>query len=176
RRQVNVYDADGNLKNRGLLVLDCVRSIQVDDEGNLYALYRPAERPWGDYLALSKFSPSGGEPLWSRRWEGCIGWAQVANPPCHCTTSRHHQTLDAKGYLYAAGNYSVQVIDCKTGKLVGEFGSYGNMDCQGKGSRFPHPELPFGAISALSVWKDRLFVVDELNRRIVKCRIIYAKR
>lgn len=49
------------------------------------------------------------------------------------------------------------------------------MDCQGIGSEFPHPELPFGTISGLSVWKDRLFVVDELNRRIVKCRIIYGK-
>jgi len=175
-RQVNVYDADGKLKKRGLLVLDCVRGIQVDDEGNLYALYRPANRPWDDYLAISKFSPSGGEPLWSRRWEGVQGWAQVPNPPCHCTTSRHHQTLDGKGYLYAAGKYSVQVIDCDTGKLVGEFGSYGNMDCQGTGSKFPHPELPFGSISALSVWKDRLFIVDELNRRIVKCRIIYGKQ
>jgi len=70
------------------------------------------------------------------------------------------------------------VIRCETGELVGEFGSYGNMDCRGKGSRFPHPELPFGTISSLSVWKDRLFVVDELNRRIVKCRIVYepAKR
>ena len=77
------------------------------------------------------------------------------------------------GYLYAATRYSVQVVDCATGKLVGEFGSYGNMDCQGKDSTFPHPELPFGAVSALSVWKDRLFVVDELNRRIVKCRIVY---
>jgi len=174
-RQINVYDADGKLKKRGLLRLDCVRGIQVDDEGNLYPLYRPAERPWGDYLVLSKFPPSGGDPLWSRRWEGCIRFAQLANPPCHCNTWRHHQTLDEKGYLYAAGKYSVQVIDCETGNLVGEFGSYGNMDCQGKGSRFPHPELPFGTISALSVWKDRLFVVDVLNRRIVKCRIVYGQ-
>ncbi len=95
------------------------------------------------------------------------------SPPCHCVAPRYHQTLDEKGYLYAAGKYSVQVIDCKTGQLVGEFGSYGNMDCQGKGSKYPHPELPFGAISALSVWKDRLFAVDVLNRRIVKCRIVY---
>jgi hypothetical protein len=174
-RQVNVYDADGKLQKRGLLVLDCVRGIEVDGEGNLYAMYRPAKRPWDDYLVLSKFSPSGGEPLWSRRCEGYLRWAQLANPPCHCNTWRHHQTLDGKGYLYAAGKYSVQVIDCETGKLVGEFGSYGNMDCQGKGSKFPHPELPFGTISALSVWKDRLFVVDVLNRRIVKCRIIYGQ-
>jgi len=175
RRQVNVYDADGTLQKQGLLVLDCVRGLQLDDEGYLYALHRPAERPWEDYLAVSRFAPSGGEPLWTRRWDGYIGQAEAIFAPCHCITSRQHQTLDGKGYLYAAGKYSVQVIDCETGKLVGEFGSYGNMDCQGKGSKFPHPELPFGTISALSVWKDRLFVVDMLNRRIVKCRIVYGQ-
>ena len=139
RHQVNVYDANGNLKTKGLLRLDCVRGIQVDDEGSIYALHRPAERPWENYLALSKFSPSGGAPLWSRRWDGYIGQAQVTFAPCHCITSRQHQTLDGRGYLYAAGKHSVQVIDCATGKLVGEFGSYGNRDCQGRGSAFPHP-------------------------------------
>ena len=174
-RQVNVYDADGKLRTRGLLRLDCVRGRQVDDEGDLYDLPRPSQRAWDDYLALSRFPPSGGEPLWSRPWTGYLGQAEVTFAPCHCITSRQHQTLDEKGYLYAAGKYSVQVIHCETGKLVGEFGSYGNMDCQGKGSKFPHPELPFGTISALSVWKARLFVVDVLNRRIVKCRIVYAQ-
>jgi hypothetical protein len=162
------------LQKKGLLVLDCVRGLQVDGKGNLYALHRPVERPWEDYLALSKFSPAGGDPLWSRRWEGFPGEAQVTNAPCHCTTFRFHQTLDEAGYLYAAGNHSIQVIDCRTGKLVGEFGSYGNLDCLGPGSAFPHPELPFGLISALAVWKDRLFAVDMLNRRIVKCRIVYS--
>jgi hypothetical protein len=64
------------------------------------------------------------------------------------------------------------VIDGATGELVGEFGSYGNLDGQGPGSPSPHPELPFGLISALSVWQDRLFDVDVLNRRIVMCRIV----
>jgi hypothetical protein len=176
RRQVNVYDTRGEVKTRGLLRLDAVRGIQVDDKGHLYVLHRPAERPWEDYLALAKFSPSGGEPLWSRRWDSYYGFAQVSNPPCHCTGFRLHQSLDEKGYLYAAGKYSVQVIDGATGKPVGEFGSYGNLDCRGKGSQFPHPELPFGTIAALSVWQDRLFVVDVVNRRIVKCRIIYEDR
>ncbi len=174
-RQVNVYDADGNLKKNALLKLDCVRGLQVDDEGNLYVMHRPAKRPWDKYLALSKYPPSGGEPLWTRPWEGYLGQPEVIFPPCHCITSKQHQTLDGKGYLYAATRYSVQVISCETGKLVGEFGSYGNMDCQGKGSKYPHPELPFGTISALSVWKDRLFVVDVLNRRIAKCRIVYGQ-
>jgi hypothetical protein len=175
RRQVNVYDARGDLKTRGLLHLDAVRGIQVDDQGCLYVLHRPVERPWEDYLALSKFASSGGEPLWSRRWDSYYGFAQVSNPPCHCTGFRLHQSLDEKGYLYAAGKYSVQVIDRATGERVGEFGSYGNLDCQGKGSDVPHPELPFGTIAALSVWQDRLFVVDVVNRRIVKCRIVYQE-
>jgi hypothetical protein len=173
RRQVNVYDADGALKKRGLLQLDAVRGLQVDDEGNLYVLHRPTSRPWEFYLAMSKFAPTGGEPLWSRRWDGYIGQAQVIFAPCHCITSRQHQTLDGKGYLYAAGRHSVQVISCATGQLVGEFGSYGNVDCQGPGSQCPHPELPIGIISALSVWRDQLFFVDVLNRRIAKCRIVY---
>ncbi len=59
------------------------------------------------------------------------------------------------------------------GEVVGEFGSYGNMDCKGKGSKYPHPELPFGSISSLAVWKDKLFVMDVLNRRLVKCNIVY---
>ncbi|MHB8954991.1 MAG: hypothetical protein ACYC4U_18615 [Pirellulaceae bacterium] len=176
RRQVNVYDANGELTTRGLLQLDAVRGLQVDDEGNLYVLHRPAQRPWEFYLALSKFSPQGGEPLWSRRWDNYIGQSQVIFAPCHCIMSRQHQTLDAKGYLYAAARHSVQVIDCATGGLVGEFGSYGNFDCQGAGSQVPHPALPFGTISALAVWQDRLFVVDVLNRRIAKCRIVYGNK
>ncbi|MCU0961561.1 MAG: hypothetical protein MUF48_15805 [Pirellulaceae bacterium] len=174
RRQIDVYNADGVLVHKGLLQLDAVRGIQVDDEGNLYVLHRPVERPWEFYLALSKFPPGGGAPLWSRRWDGYIGQSQVIFAPCHCILSRQHQTLDGKGYLYAAGVHSVQVIDCQTGQLVGEFGSYGNIDCQGPGSRIPHPELPLGIVSALSVWQDRLFVVDVLNRRIAKCRIRYG--
>ncbi len=40
-------------------------------------------------------------------------------------------------------------------------------------ARYPHPELPLGSISSLAVWKDKLFVMDVLNRRLVKCNITY---
>ena len=174
RHQVDVYDADGNPREKGLVQLRATRWIQVDEQGNLYALHKPADAPWRYYLTLSKFAPSGGKALWSRRWDGIVGQAEViANYRCMCVTARLHQALDSRGYLYAAGKFSIQVIDCETGELVGEFGSYGNMDCRGKGSVYPHPELPFGTISALSVWKDRLFAVDVLNRRIAKSRIVY---
>ena len=78
-----------------------------------------------------------------------------------------------KGYIYIATKHSVQVVDTETGELVGDFGSYGNWDCKGKGSAYPHPELPFGSISGLAVWKDKLFVMDVLNRRLVKPDISY---
>ena len=44
-----VGDADGNLKKKGLLVLDCVRGIQVDDERELPGHERtqiPDEELW----------------------------------------------------------------------------------------------------------------------------------
>ena len=143
RRQVNVYDADGKLQTRGLLHLDAVRGIQVDDEGNLYVLHRPAERPWDFYLALSKFPPTGGEPLWSRRWDGYIGQAQVIFAPCHCITSRQHQTLDGKGYLYAAGKHSVQVIDCADGKAGGGIRKLWQHGLPGQGKQVPAPRASF---------------------------------
>ena len=95
------------------------------------------------------------------------------NPHCICSTHRVNQALDDKGYIYMATKHSVQVVDTKTGKLVGEFGTYGNADCKGKASDYPHPELPLGSISSLAVWKDKLFIMDVLNRRLVKCNIIY---
>ncbi len=125
-------------------------------------------------FALSKFAPTGGEPLWSQPWDGDHGMGFIPpNPHCICSTHRVNQALDDKGYIYMATKYSVQVVDTETGKLVGEFGSYGNADCKGKGSKYPHPELPFGSISSLAVWKDKLFVMDVLNRRLVKCNITY---
>jgi hypothetical protein len=94
---------------------------------------------------------------------------------CVCLTPRLHQALDGRGYLFVANKFSVQVLEGETGRLVGEFGSYGNLDCLGKGSAHPHPELPFGTIATLAVWQDRLFVVDTMNARIAKCRIIYGE-
>lgn len=184
RNSVDVYDAEGNLRTRDLLQLIDTRSLLVDDQGNLYVLSCPRgptkteEGYWTSRdLHLSKYSASGGKPIWSRRWEGImgagagrVGWMQTT---CVCLTPRVHQALDGRGYLYVANTFSVQVIDCATGRLVGEFGSYGNLDCLGKGSAYPHPELPLGTIATLAVWKDRLFVVDAMNARIARCRIVY---
>ena len=190
-RQLDVYDSTGKLKQEALLDLTSVVGIQVDKEGYLYIVHIPADgrppekrvdranakapkrRPMRPF-ALSKFAPSGGEPIWSQPWDGNHGMGLIPpNPHCICSTHRVNQALDDKGYIYMATKYSVQVVDTETGKVVGEFGSYGNADCKGKGSKYPHPELPFGSISSLAVWKDKLFVMDVLNRRLVKCNITY---
>ena len=190
-RQLDVYDSTGKLKQKALLDLTSVKGIQVDKEGFLYIVHIPANgRPFEKRVdraeakapkrypmrsfALSKFAPTGGEPLWSQPWDGDHGMGFIPpNPHCICSTHRVNQALDDMGYIYIATKHSVQVVDTKTGKLVGDFGSYGNADCKGKGSAYPHPELPFGSISGLAVWKDKLFVMDVLNRRLVKCNISY---
>jgi NHL repeat-containing protein len=190
-RQLDVYDSNGELKRNALLDLTSVKGIQVDKEGCLYIVHiptdgRPPEKrvdrakakapkryPMRPF-AVSKFAPTGGEPLWSQPWDGDHGMGFIPpNPHCICSTHRVNQALDDKGYIYMATKYSVQVIDTETGDLVGEFGTYGNVDCKGKGSAYPHPELPFGSISSLAVWKDKLFVMDVLNRRLVKLNITY---
>jgi len=189
-RQLDVYDSTGELKQKALLDLTSVKGIQVDKDGYLYIVHIPADgsaprKPVSRYkpkpparlpmrsFALSKFSPAG-EEIWSQPWDGDHGMGFIPpNPHCICSTHRVNQALDDKGYMYIAAKHSIQVVDTKTGKLVGEFGSYGNADCKGKGSKYPHPELPFGIISSLAVWKDKLFVMDVLNRRLVKCNITY---
>lgn len=192
-RQLDVYDCTGKLKHRALLDLTSVKGIQVDKEGYFYIVHIPANGlapekrvnrvdakapkrfPMRSY-ALSKFAPTGGEPLWSQPWDGDHGMGFIPpNPHCICSTHRVNQALDDNGYIYMATKHTVQVVDTKTGKLVGEFGSYGNADCKGKGSVYPHPELPLGTISSLAVWKDKLFIMDVLNRRLVKCNISYEQ-
>ena len=185
RSRLNVYDANGTLKKKELLNLKgAVRGIQVDRQGHIYALSRKSPTIARDsilevykssLLHLTKYSSGGGEALWSLPWTGITGRDQVISEGCACLRPRLHQALDRKGYLFVAGWNSIRVINSKTGKVVGEFGSYGNMDCKGKGSKVPHPALPFGTISALAVSKDRLYVMDVLNRRIVKCKIVYQK-
>lgn len=190
-RQLDVYDSSGKLKQKALLDLTSVKGIQVDEQGNLYIVHIPSDGtppekridravakapnryPMRSF-ALSKFAPTGGEPIWSQPWDGDHGMGFIPpNPHCICSTHRVNQALDDKGYIYMATKQSVQVIDTETGKVVGEFGSYGNADCKGKGSAYPHPELPFGSISGLALWKDKLFVMDVLNRRLAKLNITY---
>ena len=194
-RQLDVWDSTGKLKHKGLLDLISVKGVQVDKDGYLYIVHMPGDSsayvkrvnradpaakkafkriPMRQF-ALSKFAPTGGDPLWTRPWDGNPGMSLIPpNPHCICSTHRINQALDDKGYAYMAGKHSIQVIDTETGKLVGEFGSYGNMDCKGKDSAYPNPELPFGSISSLAVWKDKLFAMDVINRRLVKCNITYA--
>lgn len=140
------------------------------------ALGRPAESGAAQFLAPRLFDRQGNSvplvldgPLVEGKVDGRA--VRAVELKIDGTTQRGLALVPGEVGFKLAGKYSVQVIDCETGNLVGEFESYGNMDCQGKGSKFPHPELPFGTISALSVWKDRLLVVDVMNRRIVKCRI-----
>ncbi|MCP4815465.1 MAG: hypothetical protein GY888_23395, partial [Planctomycetaceae bacterium] len=150
-RQLDVYDSSGTLKQKALLDLTSVKGIQVDQQGYMYIVHIPNHgKPTEERVnradakapkrfpmrsfALSKFAPTGGEPLWSQPWDGDHGMGFIPpNPHCICSTHRVNQALDDKGYIYIATKHSVQIVDTETGKLVGDFGSYGNADCKVKG-------------------------------------------
>ena len=72
------------------------------------------------------------------------------NPHCICSTHRVNQALDDNGYIYIATKHSVQIVDTETGKLVRDFGSYGNEDCKGKGARILIPSYHW---EAFPVWR-----------------------
>ena len=110
-------------------------------------------------FALWKFVPTGGEPVWLQPWDGDHGMGFIPpNTHCNFSTYRGNQSLDDKVYIYIAIKYSVQVVDTEIGKLVGDFGSYGNADCGGKGVRIriasrtleASPAWRYGMTSGLS--------------------------
>ena len=110
-RQLDVYDSTGKLKQKALLELTSVKGIQIDKEGYLYIVHIPANgRPLEARVdrakakapkrfpmrsfALSKFAPTGGEPLWSQPWDGDHGMGFIPpNPHCICSTHRVNQAF-----------------------------------------------------------------------------------
>jgi hypothetical protein len=105
-RQLDVYDSTGKLKQKALLDLTSVKGIQVDEQGYLYIVHIPTDGsafpkredyadakqpkrwPMRAY-AVSKFAPTGGEPLWSQPWDGDHGMGFIPpNPHCICSTHR----------------------------------------------------------------------------------------
>jgi len=150
-----------------------------------------ANHPSNDYLhvgAIYKFPPSGGRfvidpdgplvghaqykpvPLrvegheWMRRL-GLIG-NHGHELGCHCETTRFD--LDRFDRLFVPDPFRscVHVLDA-SGNTITRFGSYGNMDSRGPGSRVPEPAIPLGWPLSVECAGGRAFIADLVNRRIV---------
>ena len=96
--------------------------------------------------------------------------APQVNGGCVCKEARFD--LDGWGRLYVpnALDYYVDVVD-NAGNRVARFGYYGNGDSRGPESAVPDPEIALGwaiCVSAGQIEKDRIYVADGLNRRVVR--------
>jgi hypothetical protein len=173
-------------------------SLRVDFAGNIYLLQAgmPADHqpPAGfekdeAYKSalgtIYKFPPQGGEVEvkdWAvkgvkganTRYPGCgpvSRWRAVG--ACACTKPRFD--VDGFGRLYIpnAITYSISVRDNANNEIV-SFGAYGNLDCQGPGSKEPGPEIPLGWPVTAGASDKYIYVGDCLNHRVVRVDKKYA--
>jgi len=108
--------------------------------------------------------------LWTRR-AGLIPTKYDLG--CYCETPRFD--IDPFDRLFVPDplTFSVLVLDT-AGNRIARFGSFGNMDCRGKGSPVPEPEITFGWPTQVDCALGRAYIADLLNRRIVSVRFEHA--
>ncbi len=146
------------------------------------------------YGSVLKFGPRGGA-LWGTKgkdyttlWgskdvkvEGAL-WAHTGIFPvpdnlrrlgCSCFGPRFDVDGFGRVFMPDAATFSVRVIDT-SGNPIARFGSYGNMDSQGPGSKIPVPEIPFAWPQYVAVSNEAVYVSDVINRRVVRVRLGYV--
>lgn len=173
-------------------------SIRVDQAGNLYLLQAglPAGYPAPPGFekdeafrnavgTIYKFPPTGGEVRTKNgtvlgvtgataKYPGCgpvSRWRAVG--ACACTKPRFD--VDEYGRLYIPNGvtFSVSVRDNADNEII-RFGTYGNFDCQGPGSKEPRPEIPLGWPITAGASDKFIYVGDCLNHRVVRADKKYA--
>ena len=151
----------------------------------------PEHHPSIDYKqcgAILKFPPRGGAILsdpkgaceahlaWKQegpvRLENALWMRRIGLHPvkheigCYCETTRFD--IDAYGRLFVPDVYRfcVVVLDANGNELA-RLGTFGNMDSRGPGSPVPEPALTFAWPLSVECARDRLYVADLVNRRVV---------
>src|SRR5439155_3061768 len=102
------------------------------------------------------------------RFAGCgpvSRWRAVG--ACACTKPRFDVDDYGRLYIPNAITYSVSVRDNADNEIV-QFGAYGNLDCQGPGSKEPRPEIPLGWPVTAGASDKYIYVGDCLNHRVVR--------
>lgn len=91
---------------------------------------------------------------------------------CTCYVPRFD--IDGFGRLIAPESplFSVKMLD-DNANLLARFGSYGNADSAGTGSKSPEPEIAFVWPAYVAATDEAVYVSDMLNRRIVRVKIGY---
>ena len=123
--------------------------------------------PDGRYEAHLAWKKEGPVRLVNAQWFRRIGLHPVKHElGCYCETTRFD--IDAYGRLFVPDVYRfcVVVLDANGNELA-RLGTYGNMDSRGPGSPVPEPALTFGWPLTVECARDRLYVADLVNRRVV---------
>jgi len=92
---------------------------------------------------------------------------------CYCETSRFDIDRFDRLFVPDPLTFSILVLDT-AGNRIARFGSFGNMDCRGKGSPVPEPEITFGWPTQVDCALGRVYTADLVNRRIVSVRFEHA--
>jgi hypothetical protein len=167
-------------------------SLRVDLAGNIYLLQGglPADYPVPAGFekdeafrsavgTIYKFPPAGGSfDAGNNRVKAAVGaiaqypgcgpvsqWRAVGS--CVCTKPRFDVDDFGRLYIPNAITYSVSVRD-NAGNEIVRFGAYGNLDCQGPGSKEPKPEIPLGWPVTAGASDKYIYVGDCLNHRVVR--------
>jgi len=77
-----------------------------------------------------------------------------------------------RSFFADACRFRCGVLDT-AGNLICTFGSYGNQDSAGPGSMVPVPDIPFYWPQAVAVSDEAAYVVDRMNRRVVRVKLTY---
>lgn len=109
---------------------------------------------------------------WVRLGFSPLRYRNVENVPCSCEVGRFDVDGFGRVFYPDALRFSVEVLDSAGNRLL-RFGRYGNMDDDFK---FPgEPSQPALAWPVdVQVRGDHVFVVDRLNKRVVKLRLRHA--
>jgi hypothetical protein len=109
---------------------------------------------------------------------GGVTWAaqdasETFSGGCGCPHSRFYLDRYARSWLPANHINAVLVYDTNGNKIL-RVGSYGNADCQGKGSLVPDPDIGFHRVLAVAVSDEALYAADGGNNRTLRAKLSYA--
>jgi hypothetical protein len=100
-------------------------------------------------------------------------WRTAGSPDvCLCVSTRFDVDPFGRVFFPDAARFRVGVLDA-AGNVVGHFGEYGNRDSAGPGSLVPKPEIAFAWPQVVAADAERVFVADQINRRIVRLRLAW---
>jgi hypothetical protein len=92
------------------------------------------------------------------------------DPTCVCYHPRFEVDEYGRIFMPDAMRFRVSVIDNNKNSII-NFGSYGNVDQTGPGSRIPSPEIPLCLPRIVRKVNNAVYIADAANERIVKVKL-----